>query len=290
MSRNSPSMKTAGRRGYPAVRPLPDPRQRAGRHLEDLRGRPRSRPAASPTAPTGRWPARSSWPTRPRRPGSRARTNSLGSNYEYIGRLFDKGLGRKIYKRDLTMSDADCNLDYLMTEQIIAGDVDEVLAAAAGADRRDRPVRHAGPDELRLGRQGELAAQHGAVRQGADAGVEQGGRRRGGVSDRASAKRLAAWRRSMSPPESAKADAPACHTYRPEPTADQPTLASPAGHLPPWTVGESAAAAGPRLAQLDQADRARRAVGRRVDRHRANGCSARRSARNTAARCCGWPA
>ena len=25
------------------------------------------------------------------------------------------------------MSDADCNLDYLMTEQIIAGDVDEVL-------------------------------------------------------------------------------------------------------------------------------------------------------------------
>ena len=25
------------------------------------------------------------------------------------------------------MSDADCNLDFLMTEQIIAGDVDEVL-------------------------------------------------------------------------------------------------------------------------------------------------------------------
>jgi alkanesulfonate monooxygenase SsuD/methylene tetrahydromethanopterin reductase-like flavin-dependent oxidoreductase (luciferase family) len=57
----------------------------------------------------------------------RARTNSLGKNYEYIGRLFDKGLGRRIYKRDLAMSDADCNLDYLMTEQIIAGDVDEVL-------------------------------------------------------------------------------------------------------------------------------------------------------------------
>jgi hypothetical protein len=32
-----------------------------------------------------------------------------------------------MYKRDLSMSDADCNLDYLMTEQIIAGDVDEVL-------------------------------------------------------------------------------------------------------------------------------------------------------------------
>ncbi len=57
----------------------------------------------------------------------RARTNSLGKNYEYIGRLFDKGLGRRIYKRDLDMTDADCNLDYLMSEQIIAGDVDEVL-------------------------------------------------------------------------------------------------------------------------------------------------------------------
>jgi alkanesulfonate monooxygenase SsuD/methylene tetrahydromethanopterin reductase-like flavin-dependent oxidoreductase (luciferase family) len=57
----------------------------------------------------------------------RARSNSLGKNYEYIGRLFDKGLGRKIYKRDLSMSDADCNMDFLMKEQIIAGDVDEVL-------------------------------------------------------------------------------------------------------------------------------------------------------------------
>src|SRR5262249_57326199 len=57
----------------------------------------------------------------------RARTNSLGQNFEYIGRLFDKGLGRRIYKRDLAMSDADCNMDFLMREQIIAGDVDEVL-------------------------------------------------------------------------------------------------------------------------------------------------------------------
>ncbi len=56
-----------------------------------------------------------------------ARTNSLGRNYEYIGRLFDKGLGRKVYKRDLAMSDADCNLDFLMGEQIIAGSPDEVL-------------------------------------------------------------------------------------------------------------------------------------------------------------------
>jgi alkanesulfonate monooxygenase SsuD/methylene tetrahydromethanopterin reductase-like flavin-dependent oxidoreductase (luciferase family) len=55
------------------------------------------------------------------------RTNSLGKNYNYIGGLFDKGLGRRIYKRDLDMPDSECQLDYLMTEQIIAGDVDEVL-------------------------------------------------------------------------------------------------------------------------------------------------------------------
>src|SRR5256884_9979550 len=36
------------------------------------------------------------------------------------------GLGR-VYKRDPAMSDADCNLDYLMGEQIIAGSPDEVL-------------------------------------------------------------------------------------------------------------------------------------------------------------------
>lgn len=56
-----------------------------------------------------------------------ARSNSLGRNYEYIGRLFDKGLGRKIYKRDLEMPDSECDLDFLMTEQIIAGDVDTAL-------------------------------------------------------------------------------------------------------------------------------------------------------------------
>jgi len=57
----------------------------------------------------------------------RARSNSLGQNFEYIGRLLDKGMGRHLYKRDPDMSDSDCNLDFLMTEQIIAGDVDEVL-------------------------------------------------------------------------------------------------------------------------------------------------------------------
>ncbi|MBS0267035.1 MAG: LLM class flavin-dependent oxidoreductase [Planctomycetes bacterium] len=56
------------------------------------------------------------------------RKNSLGQNFEYIGRLWDKGPGRKNYKRDPNMSDADCQLDYLLTEQIIAGDVDHVLS------------------------------------------------------------------------------------------------------------------------------------------------------------------
>ena len=55
------------------------------------------------------------------------RTNSLGRNFAYIGRLFDKGLGRKMFKRDLNMPDAECQMDYLMNEQIIAGDVDEVV-------------------------------------------------------------------------------------------------------------------------------------------------------------------
>jgi alkanesulfonate monooxygenase SsuD/methylene tetrahydromethanopterin reductase-like flavin-dependent oxidoreductase (luciferase family) len=58
---------------------------------------------------------------------AKARSNSVAKNFEYIGKLFDKGLGRKIYKRDLNMPDAECNLDYLMEEQIIAGDVDEAL-------------------------------------------------------------------------------------------------------------------------------------------------------------------
>ena len=58
---------------------------------------------------------------------TRVRNNSLGWNYQYIGRLLEKGLGKKLYKRNPAMSDADCNLDYLMGEQIIAGSPDEVL-------------------------------------------------------------------------------------------------------------------------------------------------------------------
>src|SRR5262245_12169386 len=57
----------------------------------------------------------------------KARSNSLGQCFSYIGRILDKGPGRKMYKRDPAMSDADCNLDFLMGEQIIAGSPDEVL-------------------------------------------------------------------------------------------------------------------------------------------------------------------
>ena len=56
------------------------------------------------------------------------RMNSVGGNFEYIGGILSKSpLGKGILKRDLDMPDADCNLDYWMSEQIIAGDVDTAL-------------------------------------------------------------------------------------------------------------------------------------------------------------------
>ena len=57
----------------------------------------------------------------------RARSNSLGKNFDYIGDILDRSLGRQVYKRDESMSDSDVTMDYMMGEQIIAGDVDEVL-------------------------------------------------------------------------------------------------------------------------------------------------------------------
>ncbi|HWB13917.1 MAG TPA: LLM class flavin-dependent oxidoreductase [Pirellulales bacterium] len=126
MSRNSPSMKMAGPRGYqPFSHCLV-----AGNVVAD-----HWRTYEEAALAAGRQPNRGDWKVcrsifladttaEARR---RARTNSVGRNYEYIGTLFDRGLGRKIYKRDREMSDADCNLDFLMDEQIIAGDVDEAL-------------------------------------------------------------------------------------------------------------------------------------------------------------------
>jgi alkanesulfonate monooxygenase SsuD/methylene tetrahydromethanopterin reductase-like flavin-dependent oxidoreductase (luciferase family) len=126
MSRDSPSMKLAGRRGYqPFGHCLV-----TGNVLADF-----WQTYEKAALEAGRRPSRADWKVarsifladstpEARR---RARTNTLGQCYEYIGRLFDKGLGRKIYKRDPAMSDADCNMDFLMGEQIIAGSPDEVL-------------------------------------------------------------------------------------------------------------------------------------------------------------------
>ncbi|MGD9645745.1 MAG: LLM class flavin-dependent oxidoreductase [Pirellulales bacterium] len=126
MSRGSFSMKSAARRGFQPFGHCLVP----GNVLADT-----WLTYEQAALEAGRQPQRSEWKVArsifladtTREAQSRARSNSLGTNYQYIGRLFDKGLGRRIYKRDPEMSDADCNLDYLMQEQIIAGDVDEVL-------------------------------------------------------------------------------------------------------------------------------------------------------------------
>lgn len=126
MSRNSSSMKTAARRGHKPFGHCLIP----GNVLADTWN---TYEQASLEA--GRTPNRADWKVSrsifladtTREAKQRARTNSLGKNYEYIGRLLDKGLGRQLYKRDLAMKDADCNLDHLMQDQILVGDVDEVL-------------------------------------------------------------------------------------------------------------------------------------------------------------------
>src|SRR5262249_14705460 len=91
MSRNSPSMKTAGQRGYqPFGHCLV-----TGNVLADFW---KTYEAAALEA--GRQPQRSDWKIArsiflaDSTPEARrlARNNSLGRNYEYIGRLFDKGL------------------------------------------------------------------------------------------------------------------------------------------------------------------------------------------------------
>lgn len=126
MSRNSPTMRLAGQRGY---QPFGHCLITANVLADCWKN------YADGAAAAGRKPSRADWKISraifladtTKEAVQRTRTNSLGRNFEYIGRLFDKGLGRKIYKRDLNMPDKDCNLDWLMTEQIIAGDVDEVL-------------------------------------------------------------------------------------------------------------------------------------------------------------------
>jgi alkanesulfonate monooxygenase SsuD/methylene tetrahydromethanopterin reductase-like flavin-dependent oxidoreductase (luciferase family) len=125
-SRNSYSMQYAGQRGFsPFAHCLV-----AGNIVADL-----WKTCAEAAQKAGRAPrradfrvARSIFLADTTKEAQRlARSNSLGKNYEYIGGLFDKGLGRQVYKRDPAMSDAACNLDYLMREQIVAGDVQHAL-------------------------------------------------------------------------------------------------------------------------------------------------------------------
>ncbi|MDA0660602.1 MAG: LLM class flavin-dependent oxidoreductase [Planctomycetota bacterium] len=126
MSRNSPSMKSAARRGFTPFSHCLVP----GNVVADC-----WKTFEESALEAGRTPDRAEWNVArsifladtTKEAVERTRKNSLGQNYEYIGKLFDRGLGRRIYKRDLNMADSDCNLDYLMQEQIIAGDVDEVL-------------------------------------------------------------------------------------------------------------------------------------------------------------------
>ena len=127
MSRNSPSMLMAGQRGYrPFSHCLVTSNVVADHWLTYEKG----------AREAGRRADRGDWKiTRAifladttREAQEKARCNSLGQNFEYLGRVYDKKKqGRLIYKRDLNMSDEECNLDYLMREQIIAGDVEEVL-------------------------------------------------------------------------------------------------------------------------------------------------------------------
>src|SRR5262245_15809735 len=125
-SRNSPTMRSAGRNGFqPFGHCLI-----AGNVLADL-----WQTYAAGALEAGRQPNRADFKVarsifladNTAEAVRRARSNSLGKNFQYIGRLFDKGGGRRVYKRDLAMGDADCNLDFLMGEQIIAGSPDEVL-------------------------------------------------------------------------------------------------------------------------------------------------------------------
>lgn len=131
MSRNSPTMKTAGRCGY---QPFGHCLVTAN-VLADF-----WKTYEQAAVEVGRRPQRAHWKIarsifvadNTKEAQAKARSNSLGQCFSYIGRLFDKGLGRKMYKRDPAMSDADCNMDFLMGEQIIAGNPDEVLRRLLG--------------------------------------------------------------------------------------------------------------------------------------------------------------
>ena len=55
-----------------------------------------------------------------------ARSNSLGQCIEYILELTRRGPGVEMWKRNLNMTDAECDLEYFLDEVIIGGDPEEV--------------------------------------------------------------------------------------------------------------------------------------------------------------------
>lgn len=126
MTLNSPTMRTAGERGWA---PISSPLTAGNVVANNWQVYEAAVLAAGWTPNRADWRvARSIFIAETTKEArTKVRTNSLGKNYQYIGRLFDKGLGRKMFKRDPNMSDVDCNFEYLMNEQIIAGDVDEVI-------------------------------------------------------------------------------------------------------------------------------------------------------------------
>ena len=57
----------------------------------------------------------------------RARSNSIETAYMHLRTAIQRGPGLGIMKNDLSMPDADVNMDYFLDEMIIAGDVDTAL-------------------------------------------------------------------------------------------------------------------------------------------------------------------
>ena len=125
-SRNSGSMRSAGARGFYPMSHYLVPANTLADMWQTYEGA---------AIEAGRVPDRSDWrimravfladTTEEAR--ERVRNDALGRNFEYIGGVLDRSMGRQIYKRALEMSDADITMDYFLEEQIIAGDVDEVL-------------------------------------------------------------------------------------------------------------------------------------------------------------------
>ena len=180
MSRNSFSLRVAGQRGFqPFSHCLV-----AGNVLAD-----NWRVYAEGAQAAGRAADRSDWKvTRSifladttAEAAALARRNSPGAKLRVYRPALRQGAGAAALQAGF--GNAGCRLQYGFSD----GRADHCrrcrrgLAPAVVAHRGNRPLWHPNTDELRLGRQGPLAAQHGAVCQRADAGAQQGGGRGWGL-------------------------------------------------------------------------------------------------------------